>query len=222
MIGLGSIERCLGNDLANQGRTQTGLSQFHSGSAHFLVAGDEGTDADTTLAVTLRYTVDHDDVVLDTLEMHGAGVGRIAVDELAVNLVGKQEQVIFLHQVTQAHQLLAAVQRASGVVGVTDHDGAGALVDDLLKLLDGRQCETILDVGGDGADYGTGLAGKTHVVGIGGLGNDDLVTRIQAYHEGHLHGLAATAGNDDIVNAQVDVVALVVTYQFLHITGNTL
>ena len=77
-------------------------------------------------------------------------------------------------------------------------------------------------MGGYGTDNGTGLAGKAHVVGVGGFRNDDFVTGIQADHESHLYGLTATAGHDDVVNTQLDIIAIVVTHQFLQIAGITL
>ena len=176
----GSVERRLGNDLADEGRAQAGLGELHGGVAHFHVAGDEGADADAALAVALAHAVNHDDVVLDALEVHGAGVGLVAVDELAVHLVGKQEQVVLLDQVAQFGEFLVAVEGAGGVVGVADHDGLGVGGDGLLELLDGRQCEAALDVAGDGLDLSAAEFGEGVVVGVVRFGDDDFVVGVEA------------------------------------------
>ena len=147
--------------------------------------------------------------------MAGRDIGRARVDEFAVNLVREEEQIVLLHQIADLIHLLAGVEIPRRVVGVADQDAARAFVDELLELLDGRQRESLLDRREHGADHGARRDGEGHVVGVGGLRNDDLVARIQARHEGEQHGLRAARGDDDVVGVQANLVLLVVARELL-------
>ena len=216
------MQRGLGHDLAQQWRAQSGLAQLHDGSAHGSVPGHNGAYAYSTLAVALRHRVDEDCVVVDALEIHGAEVGRACVHILAVHLVAEEVEVIFLHQVAQLHELLLGIYRAGGVVGVAYHDGPCLGRDELLKLLDARQAETVFDLGGDGAHHAAHTLGKGHIVGIHRLGDDHLVARVQCRQEGEENGLAAACGDDDVVGRDVDVVLGVVVHQLFTIASKAL
>ena len=151
--------------------------------------------------------------------MAGADVGRARIDKLAVHLVGKEVEVVFLHQVAYAVHLLARVEIARGVVGVADEDSLRALVDEFLKLLHLRQAEPLVDSGGDGPDDGTGRDGERHIVGVGGLGDDDLVAGVEACEESKQHRLRASRGDDDVVGRHEDVILGIVVHEFLAIAA---
>ena len=147
--------------------------------------------------------------------MAGRDVGRPRVDEFAVDLVREEEEVVALHQVADAVHLLARVEVSGGVVGVANQDAARALVDEPLEFGDVGQRKALLDGRNDGADDRTGRDGKGHVVGIGRLGDDDFVARVEARHKGEEHRLGASRGDDDFVGRELDLVLGVVLDQLL-------
>ena len=136
------------------------------------------------------------------------------VTEFAVNLVSEEEEVVFLGNLTQFQDFLFGVQVTSGVVGVTDHDSFRLRGDYLLEILDGRQCEAVLDGGNDGLHDNTAHGGESVVVGIERFRDDDFVARIHAAVEGEKETFATTGGNDDFVDGDVDTHAVVVFHQF--------
>lgn len=214
---LGGVDSSLAEDLTEAGRRQTGHSHTHSCADDILVVGDEGSDTGAASAVTLGNGVEENYVLLNTFELHYAEVFSSVVAELAINLVSKEEEVVFLNQLSNLEELLFGVEVTGGVVGVADHDSAGLGGDSLLKFLDGRQSETVLDGAGDGFDLAVAEHSEGVVVCIVGFGNQDLFTRIETYGESELKGLGTAAGYDDLVFVDVDVVALVVLNEFLTI-----
>ena len=74
----------------------------------------------------------------------------------------------------------------------------------------------------DGAHLGAHHQGKGHVVGISGLGDDDLVARVESGHEAKEQGLGAARGDDDVVGHQIDVVLGVVAHELVAIALNAL
>ena len=183
-----------------------------------LVFGDERTDAYAAFRVALRHRVDEYHVLLNAFEMAGRDVGRVGVDELAVDLIGEEEKVVLLDQIANLVHLLASVEVARRVVGVADEEGSRVLVDEGFKLLNGGKGKSLFDGGGDGADAGTGGNGKRHVVGVGGLGDDDFITGVQAGEESKQHSLRTTGSDDDVVGSELNVVAVIVVDQLLPIT----
>ena len=147
--------------------------------------------------------------------MHGRYVRRARVDELAVHLVGEEVQVVFLHEIPDPVHLLLRVQVAGRVVGIADEDGLCALVDQFLELLHLRQAEALVDGGRHRPDHGAGGDREGHVVGIRRFRDDDLVARVQAAQEREQHGLAAAAGDDDLIGPELDLVPVVVPHQRL-------
>ena len=149
--------------------------------------------------------------------MAGADVRAARVDELAIDLVAEQIEVVLLHEVAYLVHFAACIEVARGVVRVADEDGSRLFVDEFLELLDLGQREAFVDGGRDGADDGACRDGERHVVGVGGLRHDDFVAGVQAGQEREEHGLAAAAGDDDVVGREVDVVLLVVADQLFAI-----
>ena len=147
--------------------------------------------------------------------MAGRDIGRSCVDIFAVHLIGEEIQVVFLDQITDLVHLAAGIEITCRVVRVADHDGTGALVDQLLELLHLRQRETFLDGGGDGTNLGTRRDGEGHIVGICRLWHDDLITWVQTRKEGEEYRLTSSRGDDDVISSDIDIVLGVVVYQFL-------
>ena len=156
---------------------------------HRLVLRDERTDADTALRVTLRDRVDQDDILLDALEVARRDIGRARVDKLAIDLVREEEEVVLLYQIADALHLAARVEVTRRVVGVADQDTARAGVDQLLEFRHIGQGKALVDGRDHGANRRSGRDGEGHVVGVSRLGHDDLITRVEARHEGEEHRL---------------------------------
>lgn len=221
-IVLRGIDGGFAEDLAEGGRRETCLSEAHGDGIDLGVAGDEAAHAGAAGAVALGDGVEEDDVVLQAFELHDAEVFEAVVAELAIDLVGKEVEVVLLDDVSNLEELFFGVEVARGVVGVADHDGLGVGGDGLLELLDGRQCEAALDVAGDGLDLSAAEFGEGVVVGVVRFGDDDFVVGVEADGEGELQGLAAAVGDDDLVGGHLDAMTMVVLAEFLaigHIAG---
>ena len=107
-------------------------------------------------------------------------------------------------------QLLRVQDGAGGVAGVRDEDGAGVFVDAGLDFGPVGVEVILLDPGGDGADGRPGEGDGGGVVGIEGLGDDDLVPVVEDGGEDHLQRLAAAARGEDLVPCQLHADALIV------------
>ena len=217
-VALRRVDRGFCHNLSEEGRGEAGLAELHHGRVNSLVFSDERTDAYAAFRVALRHRVDEHHVLLNTFEMAGRDVGRVGVDELAVDLIGEEEKVVLLDQIANLVHLLPSVEVARRVVGVADEEGSRVLVDEGFKLLNGGKRKSLFDGGGDGADAGTGGNGKRHVVGVGGLGDDDFITGVQAGEESKQHSLRTTGSDDDVVGSELNVVAVIVVDQLLPIT----
>ena len=154
--------------------------------------------------------------------MASTDVRAAGIDELAINLVAEQIKVILLDEIAYLIHFATGVEVARRVVGVTDKYGTRLFVDKFLELLDLRQGEAFLDGCSDGSDDGTSRDGKRHVVCVCRFRHNYLVAGIQTCQEGEQHGLTATAGDDDILRCEVDVVLAVVADQLLAIAEITL
>ena len=106
--------------------------------------------------------------------------------------------------VAQAQHLLLRIQVTGRVVRIADEDGLGARGDQGLECFHIRQAESIPDIGMNG--FYRRAAGQRHglVVGIEGLGDDDLVARIQQAQEGEQHGFGAACRYQNLFRCQVD------------------
>ena len=154
--------------------------------------------------------------------MASGNIGRTGINVFTINLIGKEIEVVFLHKVTDLLHLTTRIKITRRVVGIANHDGARAVVDEFFKFLHLRQGETFLDRCGDGANLGTGRNGKRHIVGISWFGYDNLVARIEARHECKQNSFGTARGDDDVVCRYVDVVFGIIAHQFLAITEVTL
>ena len=216
-IVLRGIDSGLAENLTKRGRRKTGLCQTHGDAVNLFVLGDHATDTGTAGAVALGHGVEQHNVLLKAFELHDAEMLLSVVAELAIDLVGKEEEVVLLHYLGNLHQFLFGVEIAGGVVGVANHDGAGARSDGFLKVLDRRQSETGLDVAGDSLDGSVAQFGESVIVGVVGFGNEDFVARVEADGEGKLQGLAAAGGHDNLLGSDMDVVFGIVFDKFLAI-----
>ena len=178
-----------GRHLGQRWRGQSRHGKLHRSLPHGVVFGDHRANARATHAVPLGHAVDEHHVVFKAGKLHHRfGLGAV-VAKLAVDLVSKQVEVVVFHQLSQCIEGLRRVHRACRVAGVAQQNGLGLVVDLGRKILDGRQGKSLVDVGRDGHHLHASHLGKAIVVGVKRLGNDDLITRIEARHEGKHQGL---------------------------------
>ena len=202
VVGADGVQRGSGH-LVQRGHGQTALGVLHGLRHQLLVAGDHAADAGAAGGEPLGDGVDDDDVLGRVLEL-AHGLQRLAgVDELAVGLVADDEQVVGLGHVHQHTHLLRRQDGAGGVAGVGDHDGAGVLVDLRLDLGAVGVVVAVMGRGGDGVDLRAAGVGHGVVVGIEGLGDEDLIAVIQDAVHGDLQRLAAAVGDEDITGIEV-------------------
>ena len=117
---------------------------------------------------------------------------------------------MLLADVHQEALFLPGEHRAGGVAGVGDHDGLGAGGDEGLDFLPAGEAVALFRCGGDGHDFPAGDADEGVVVGIEGLGDQNLVPVVQDAGGGELKGLAAAVSSQNILRSQGDAEALVI------------
>ena len=138
-------------------------------------------------------------------QLQHAEVDLAVVGELLVDLVGDEEQVVLLGEGADGLQLLLGIDGAGGVVRRAEEDGARARGQLLFELGDVGEVEAVLGLGGHRHDLQAALRGVAAVVGVEGLGDDDLVAGVGDGVEGEGDGLAAAGGDDDILDLQLDL-----------------
>ena len=67
--------------------------------------------------------------------MTSGDIGGACVDEFTIHLIREEVEVILLHEVANLVHLATSIEVTRRIVGVTDEDGACALVDEFFKLL---------------------------------------------------------------------------------------
>ena len=108
------------------------------------------------------------------------------VAELAVDLVGKEIEVVLFAQGSNSIKVFLGIEVTRGVVGVTNHNGLGARGDDLFEFFNGGEGKACADVTGDGDNLCIAQFCKSVVVCIIWLGDDDFISGIETNGESHL------------------------------------
>ena len=144
-------------------------------------------------------------------------IRRTGVDIFTINLIREKIEVVFLHEVTNLVHLTACIEITRRIVRVTYHDCTCTRIDKFLKLLYLRKRETLVYCRSNSTDLCSCRNGKSHVVGVCRLWNDNLVTRVKTSHKREQHSLRASACDDDIISRDLDVVFLVIAYKFFAI-----
>ena len=142
-------------------------------------------------------------------------VWRASVAKFAVNLVGKEVEIVFFYQIANLVHLLARVEVARRIIGIADENAFGFGRYQFFELRHRRQRKTLLDGRNNGFHHGTRSNGKRRVVGVGRLWHNDFVAGVEATHKRKLHRLRAASRYDDIIDADIDIEAAVVV-QHLH------
>ena len=158
--------------------------------------------------VGLGEAVDGDGQVVEILAERGDGdVLGLAIDELFVNLVGKDDDVLLERDFTEGAEFLLGVNRAGRVAGRVDDDHLGGRGHGFLELL--------------GSHFPTGgflgfhdhrhTAGETDHFRVGnpeGRRDDHLVAFLDHGEDGVEAGHLGTAGHADLVGRVGQVVVV--------------
>ena len=164
-----------------------------------LVPGDDDAHPGAGGGEPLGHGVHHDHILCGVLKFQHGGHGLAAVDQLPVDLVADEEEAVLLGDVRHEPPLLGRQHQAGGVAGVGHQDGPGPGGDPGLDLLPGGKAVARLRVGGNGTDRRAGHPDEGVIVGIVGLGHQNLVPILQQAGKEDLQGLAAAVGRQDIV-----------------------
>ena len=199
-----------GGDLVQSGHAEAGLAVFHNVVQQLMVAADDAAHPGAAGAEPLGDGVDEDDVLRHVVKPAHGLQGLAGIDELTVRLVADDEQIMLPGDVGDEPHLLRRQHGAGGVAGVGEHDGAGAGGDLPLDAVTVGVEVTLLRVGGDGVDGRAGEAGHGVVVGIVGLGDENLVAVVQNGGEHHQQRFAAAGGDIDFIAAVVDAQVVVI------------
>ena len=196
--------------LVQCGSAQPTLADLHGLFHQLLIAGNEGTHPSTAGGEPLGHGVNDGHILGGILKLQHRAELLPAVYDLPVYLVADEQQVVLLGNVRQKTHLLRAQYHTGGVAGVGDHDRPGVLVDQRLDLFPGGVAIALLRLGGNGADHTAGNTHKSGVIGIEGLGEQNLIALVQDAGEYDLQRLAAAVGRHDVIagngEPQVDIV----------------
>ncbi|OQC34863.1 MAG: hypothetical protein BWX64_02707 [Acidobacteria bacterium ADurb.Bin051] len=135
------------------------------------------------------------------------------VDELAVDLVGDQEETVLAAERPDRLELGAGVDGAGRVVRVAEDHGPGARGPRPLELGDRRQVEAVLAAGGDGHQPHPRHRREGGVVRVERLDDQDLVAVVAGGEHREEDRLAAAGGGDDLVALERQPDLLVVALQ---------
>ena len=179
---------------------------------HILVLRNQRTYTHTAQRITLAHRVNEYHTVLYTLQVERRDIRTLRVDKLTIHLVGEEIEVILLDQIADLHHLLLGIEIARRIVGVTNQDSTRLLRNLLLKLLYRRQFEAVLDIRLHGFDDRTTRDRKSHIIGITGVCDDNLIARIETSHIGKHDGLRTTRSDDNLIGRDVDTILCIIAH----------
>ena len=87
---------------------------------------------------------------------------------------------------------MPCIEISRRIIGITNHNGSGTVVDQFLKLLNLRQRETLINGCRNRFNLRAGTDGESHIISISGLGYDDFIPRIQTTHKRKQHSFTTT------------------------------
>lgn len=202
IAGADGVE-CGGGELVDRGGAETALAPFHCLRHKGGVSGYQQAYARPAGGKALGHGVYDDDVVLVAAVLQRTLERLPAVHKFAVDLVADDEQPVLPGDIKHQLQLIRREHCAGGVAGVGHEDGTGMLVYTGLDPLAHGKAVALLGAGGHGAYRRARKSDRGVVVGIKGLGDDDLVPVVEQAGQGHLQRLAAAGGDKDLLAGQL-------------------
>ena len=140
-------------------------------------------------------------------------MGLVGIAELAVDLVGNQEEVVPEAEIPYRAHFLLREELSGGVAGIADEHRPGSGCHEFLELGYVGDRETVPDVGLHGLECDSVEVGEGLVVGVVGLDHDYLVASVGDYLHRVGEGLAAGYLDEQLVGTDVYADPAVV---FLH------
>ena len=128
---------------------------------------------------------------------------------------------MLLRNVQHKLQFLRSEDGAGGVAGVGDKKGTGMLIDAGLDAGTVGVEVALFDRGRDRMNLRSGQRDRGVVVGVEGLGDDDLVPVVQDRGKGHLQSFTAAGGGQNIPAFQLHTDALVIITHRINIDRQT-
>ena len=199
-----------GSHLVQGRHGEAGLAVFHGLAQQLMVAAEDAAHSGAAGGEPLGDGVDDDDVFRSIGILPEGLQGLAGVDELPVSLVPDEEEVVLLGDVAHQALLLRGEDHAGGVAGIGAHNGPGVFVDLGLDLGPVGIPVPLFRRGGDGVDAGAGGVHHGAVVGVEGLGDQDLVSVVQDALEDDGQCLRTTGGDEDLILFKVHVQFIII------------
>ena len=77
-----------------------------------------------------------------------------------------------------------------------------------------RKRKSLLDGGHNGFYHSSGRNGKSHIIGIGRLRDNDFISRIQTGEKSEKHSFAASGGDDDVIRTHFNLILVIIGNEF--------
>ncbi len=145
--------------------------------------------------------------------VHAGKMGVVRITELSVYLVGKQEQLVFLYDITQLQDIFLCIQGPGRIARAVYQDGFRSRCDVFFHLGHGRQGKAAFNGCGNGHEFHTCHEGKSVVIGVERFKDDHLVAGVAAYLECYLQRFRSSDSDDDLFVGKVDADTLVILGQ---------
>ena len=200
LVEIGEVDLVEGGSgqLVHRGDAEPGLADLHGVGHELPVLADQGSDPGAAGGESLGHRVEENQVLVDLLDASEGGQRLVGVDELPVDLVRQQEQVMILYEVGDDLPFLRGKDRSGGIARVGEEHGPGPGSDQLFELFPYRVAVSFFRSGRDGHDLRSGKVDEGQIVGIEGLGHEELVAVVQDAVHGDGEGFAASGGDDDV------------------------
>ena len=92
--------------LAENRRTESGLSVFHGSSHHVLVVRYDASDTYSAEVVSLGYRIHEYDILIEIRNIHGREVRLVRIGEFPVYFIGNEEEVVFACDLSDGQHVL--------------------------------------------------------------------------------------------------------------------
>ena len=144
--------------------------------------------------------------------MAGRDIRRAGIYKFTIYFIGEKEQIVLLYKVTNLIHFTTGIQITGRIVGITNKNRFGTLINQFFKLLYFRKGKALFNGRSNGADLCSGRDCKCHIVSISRFRNDYFISRIQAGKEGKKYGFRTSWCNDYIVCCKVDIELCIISH----------
>ena len=118
-------------------------------------------------------------MLFQSLEVKHRVMLMTIVHKLSVNLIGDDEDIVLDGQCCNRFKFIFAVEVAGRVAGVTQEDGPCFRPNKRFQMADWGQSKVVFNARNHRLHHRTKGCGKTHVIGVIGLRDNDFLTGIK-------------------------------------------